>query len=251
MSRCLLLTRQSAENQRLAARLAEHGVRTSSLPLLTLEPCAEGPSERQRMLDLDLYQAVVVVSPVAARLGLERLDHYWPQPPVGIEWLAVGAGTAQVLRDYGLPARCPQQGQDSEALLAMPLWQPLLARADLRVLIWRGEDGREHLAEQLRQAGARVDYLPLYARRMPAELERQLLALAPQVDRIVLLSVQALRHWRDAAGQQWAVQRHWRCFVASERIAAQAREWGCTDVVTCRGADDAAVAAAVLADSSG
>ena len=124
MSGCLLLTRQPAENQRLAARLAAHGVRTCSLPLLTLEPCAEGPAERQRMLDLDLYHAVVVVSPVAARLGLERLDHYWPQPPEGVVWLAVGGGTAQVLRDYGLPAQCPAQGQDSEALLAMPLWQP-------------------------------------------------------------------------------------------------------------------------------
>lgn len=249
MSGCLLLTRQPAENQRLAARLAALGVRTCSLPLLALEPCAEGPPERQRMLDLDLYHAVVVVSPVAARLGLERLDHYWPQPPEGVAWLAVGGGTAQVLRDYGLPARCPAQGQDSEALLAMPLWQSLLARPDLKVLIWRGEDGREHLAGQLRAAGARVDYLPLYARRMPAELAADLAALAPQLDQVLVLSVQALRHWREAAAGDWEVQRHWRCFVASERIAAQAREWGCTDVVTCRGADDAAVLEAVLSSS--
>ena len=249
MSGCLLLTRQPAENQRLAARLAALGVRTCSLPLLALEPCAEGPPERQRMLDLDLYHAVVVVSPVAARLGLERLDHYWPQPPEGVAWLAVGGGTAQVLRDYGLPARCPAQGQDSEALLAMPLWQSLLARPDLKVLIWRGEDGREHLAGQLRAAGARVDYLPLYARHMPAELAADLAALAPQLDQVLVLSVQALRHWREAAAGDWEVQRHWRCFVASERIAAQAREWGCTDVVTCRGADDAAVVEAVLSSS--
>ena len=249
MSGCLLLTRQPAENQRLAASLAEHGIATCSLPLLALEPCPEGPRERQRMLDLDLYQAVVVVSPVAARLGLERLDHYWPQPPQGVAWLAVGGGTAQVLRDYGLPAECPAQGQDSEALLAMPLWPPLLARPDLKVLIWRGEDGREHLADQLRAAGAQVDYLPLYARRMPAGLEAELAELAPQIDRVLVLSVQALRHWREAAGGQWQAQRHWRCFVASERIAAQAREWGCTDVVTCRGADDAAVVEAVLSSS--
>ncbi|MEE3157461.1 MAG: uroporphyrinogen-III synthase, partial [Pseudomonadota bacterium] len=131
----------------------------------------------------------------------------------------------------------------------MPLWQPLLARPDLKVLIWRGEDGREHLADQLRTAGARVDYLPLYARRMPAALAADLAALAPQLDQVLVLSVQALRHWREAAAEGWEVQRHWRCFVASERIAAQAREWGCTDVVTCRGADDAAVLEAVLSSS--
>ncbi|WP_341707710.1 uroporphyrinogen-III synthase [Halopseudomonas sp.] len=251
MSGCLLLTRQAADNQRLAARFAAEGIETCSVPLLALEPCDEGPVERQRMLDLDRYHAVVVVSPTAARLGLERLDRYWPQPPVGIDWLAVGAGTAQVLRDYGLPAQCPEQGQDSEALLAMPLWQEHFARPDLRVLIWRGEDGREHLADQIRAVGGTVDYLPLYARRAPEDLAARLAEAASRVDRAVVLSVQALANWRVAAGADWERQRHWRCWVPSERIAAQAAAWGCTDVVTCRGADDAALVEAVLTGSSG
>lgn len=251
MSGCLLLTRQAADNQRLAARFAAEGVETCSVPLLELRPCVEGPVERQHMLDLDRYHAVVVVSPTAARLGLERLDRYWPQPPVGIDWLAVGGGTAQVLRDYGLPAQCPEQGQDSEALLALPLWQAHFARPDLKVLIWRGEDGREHLADQIRAAGGTVDYLPLYARSAPDSLSAELTAVARRVDRLIVLSVQALNNWRTAAGDDWQRQRHWRCWVPSERIAAQAAALGCTDVVTCRGADDSALVEAVLTGSSG
>ena len=251
MSGCLLLTRQAADNQRLAARFAAEGVETYSVPLLELRPCVEGPVERQHMLDLDRYHAVVVVSPTAARLGLERLDRYWPQPPVGIDWLAVGGGTAQVLREYGLPAQCPEQGQDSEALLALPLWQAHFARPDLKVLIWRGEDGREHLADQIRAAGGTVDYLPLYARSAPDSLSAELTAVARRVDRLIVLSVQALNNWRTAAGDDWQRQRHWRCWVPSERIAAQAAALGCTDVVTCRGADDSALVEAVLTGSSG
>ena len=76
MSGCLLLTRQAADNQRLAARFAAEGVETCSVPLLELRPCEEGPVERQYMLDLDRYHAVVVVSPTAARLGLERRRGY-------------------------------------------------------------------------------------------------------------------------------------------------------------------------------
>ena len=49
------------------------------------------------MLDLDRYCAVVVVSKPAARLGLERLDRYWPQPPQQT-WCSVGAATAAIPR---------------------------------------------------------------------------------------------------------------------------------------------------------
>ena len=92
----------------------------------------------------------MVVSPVAARLGLERLDRYWPQSPVGIHWFAVGAATAAVLEAYGLNVQVPEQGQTSEALLALPVWHELLATEGLRVLIWRGAGGREHLADSVR-----------------------------------------------------------------------------------------------------
>ena len=93
MTGVLLLTRAEPDNQRLASALAALGVSTRSLPLLSIEPQPESPDQRELMLDIDRYNAVIVVSPVAARLGVERLDAYWPQMPVGIDWFAVGHGT--------------------------------------------------------------------------------------------------------------------------------------------------------------
>lgn len=137
----LLLTRPDEECAALAASLGEAGVHSSSLPLLAIDPLEETPEQRTLMLDLDRYCAVVVVSKPAARLGLERLDRYWPQPPQQT-WCSVGAATAAILEAYGLDVTYPEQGDDSEALLALPAFQDSLRVHDPKVLIMRGEGGR-------------------------------------------------------------------------------------------------------------
>lgn len=248
MTPAVLLTRLPADNQRLAARLQACGVRSHCMPLLQIRPQQEDSEQRSLMLDLDRYHAVIAVSPIAARLGLERLDCYWPQVPVGIDWFAVGGSTAGVLRDYGLPAQAPEDGQDSEALLRLPRWQALFAQPQLRVLIWRGVGGREHLANQIVAAGGRVDYLELY-QRLPAENLSHAVTVARQagVRGIVVLSIQALEYWRQAAASDWPQQRAWRCWVPGTRVAERAAELGCEDIVMCSGADDDAVVAAIQA----
>lgn len=248
MTPAVLLTRQAADNQRLAAKLDALGIKSYCMPLLQIRPEEESSEQRSLLLDLDRYQAVIAVSPVAARLGLERLDRYWPQVPVGIDWFAVGETTAGILRDADLPAQAPQDGQNSEALLAVPRWQALLATPHLRVLIWRGVGGREHLATRIEAAGGKVDYLELY-RRLPADDLPQSIAAACQADvrGIVVLSVQALEYWRSAAGKEWLQQRLWRCWVPGKRVAERAAELGCEDIIMCSGADDEALIAAIKA----
>lgn len=248
MSGVLLLTRSDADNQRLAAQLEQLSVRTRGLPLLHIEPQPETSSQRQLLLNIDRYHAVIVVSPVAARLGLERLEDYWPQMPVGIDWFAVGSSTASALRAAGLQVQVPDQGQDSEALLALPRWQSLLQTSAAKVLIWRGAGGREYLAEQLRAQGAQVDYLELYRRCQAEDLPAGLVAAVDAgVTGILVLSVQALEYWRDGAVEKWPEQACWRCWVPSQRIARRAAELGCRDIVVCNGADDSAVIEAVMA----
>ncbi len=248
MNAKVLLTRSAADNARLAVRLGACGIETISVPLLDIEAVEESAAQRNLMLELDRYHAVMVVSPVAARLGLERLDRYWPQAPVGIEWMAVGGTSAAVLEEYGLGVHTPRSGQDSEALLKLPIWADLLQKTDLRVLVWRGNGGRELLADRVREAGGRVDYLELYRRTAPQDLPDALRGAQQQgVQGVVITSGQALAHWHEAAGSSWSQQSRWRCWVPSQRLADQARSLGCDDIIVCNGADDGAVLVAVTA----
>ena len=152
------------------------------------------------------------------------------------------------LQARGVSTQAPECGQDSEALLQLPRWQILLAKPQLKVLIWRGAGGREHLASRIRAAGGQVDYLELY-QRLPADNLPQSMnaARGAGVRGIVVLSIQALEYWQQAATEDWSWQRTWRCWVPSERVATRAAELGCEDIIVCNGADDEAVIAAIMA----
>jgi uroporphyrinogen-III synthase len=246
----LLLTRPAEECAALAATLAEQGIFSSSLPLLAIEALTETPEQRATILALDRYCAVIAVSKPAARLGLQLLDRYWPQPPAVQPWFGVGAATAEILRDYGLTVHCPERGDDSEALLALPQLQRVLAAADTpRVLILRGEGGRELLAERLRGQGVTVDYLSLYRRLLPqyppaALAER---VRAERLNGLVVSSGQGFSHLLELAGEHWPSLARLPLFVPSPRVAEQARAAGAESIVDCRGANAVALLAALQA----
>lgn len=244
----LLLTRPAEECQTLAAVLAEQGIYSSSLPLLAIEPLAETAEQRATILKLDSYCAVIVVSKPAARLAIELLKRYWPQAPTAQLWFSVGAATAQILDDYGLSVHCPTEADDSEALLALPaLQQALAAAVTPRVLILRGEGGRELLAEHLRGQGVEVDYLSLYRRQLPhypaGALPQRV--RAERLNGLAVSSGQGLNHLLQLAASEWPTLARLPLFVPSPRVAELAREAGAENVVDCHGASAAALLAAL------
>lgn len=244
----LLLTRPAEECAALSATLAEQGVFSSSLPLLEIEPIAETAEQRCTWLELRRYCAVIVVSKPAARLGLQVLDRYWPQPPKDQPWFSVGAATAHILAEHGLRVSFPAQGDDSEALLALPeLQRALAATPSPRVLILRGEGGREALADCLRGQGVAVDYLQLYRRRLPhyalAALPERV--YAERLNGLVVSSGQGFQHLLALAGKDWPTLARLPLFVPSPRVAELAAAAGALAVVDCRGASAAALLAAL------
>lgn len=247
----LLLTRPAEECAALAASLAQVGVFSSSLPLLAIEPLAESAEQRAPLLDLARYSAVIVVSKPAARLGLALLDRHEPRPPAQYSaqplWFTVGAASAQILADHGLQVFHPPLGDDSEALLALPELAAALKVPKPRVLILRGEGGREALAERLRGQGVLVDYLPLYRRTLPEHPAGSVLQRvnAERLNGLVVSSGQGFEHLRQLAAEAWPELARLPLFVPSPRVAELARGAGALTVVDCRGASAAALLAAL------
>jgi len=239
----LLLTRPQEESQALAATLAQHGVFSSSLPLLEIQPLPETAGQRALMLDLQRYAAVIVVSKPAARLGLERLKRYWPQPPVHVQWFSVGAATGRLLTDAGLDACWPQAAEDSEALLQLAQLRRALQVPEPRVLILKGEGGRELIAGHLRAQGVTVDYLSLYRRVLPeypaGELQGRI--KTQQLNGLLVSSAQGLEHLIRLAAGDWAQVASLPLFVPSQRVALLAQAAGVEHVVDCRGMSAAAL----------
>jgi uroporphyrinogen-III synthase len=204
------------------------------------------------MFNLDQYCAVIVVSKPAATLGLQRLDQYWPQPLAEQHWFSVGAGTGRILADYGLSVSWPEQGDDSEALLALPQFIDSLKTYNPRVLIMRADVGRNFLAEQLKQRGVQVDFLPLYRRSLPVYPSGTLVARIQQqqLNGLVVSSEQGLRHLIELAGDAWPQLASLALFVPSPRVAQIAQELGAEHVIDCRGASNSALLKALAAHAA-
>lgn len=239
----VLLTRPAEESTALAASLSDAGIFSSSLPLLDIQPLAVTPEQHAIFRNLGRYCAVIVVSKPAARLATQQLDQAWPQLP----WFSVGAATAQVLAEHGLNVHYPQTGDDSEALLQLPALREAVARPGARVLILRGEGGRELLAQRLREQGASVDYLELYRRFLPA-YEAGVLTQRIQLERlngVVVSSGQGFLHLQTLAGADWPQVAQLPLFVPSPRVQEMAQAAGAEKVVDCRGASAAALLVAL------
>ncbi len=220
--RRILICRPQPEADRLATGFRDAGADARVLPLIAREPLPEDPVTRTHILNLDEFTHVIAVSPYAASLLLEWLDTWWPQPPVGIHWYGVGAGTAAVLASHGLDTRQPESGHTSEDLLQLP---ELATLDHEKVLVVRGEEGRELIPQTLEKRGARVTMLPLYRRYCPdydeATLKAMLNDFSPEA--IVTLSGETLNNLIALSENTGHNLEETLLVVPVERIAEQAR----------------------------
>ena len=206
----ILVTRPEGQQHGLVALLGEAGFRVSQQSAVCIEPLELAAAAKQPLVDIDQYHAVFFVSANAARLALNSLDALWPQWPVGVHWLAVGPATADTLAAAGLPVEMPASGFDSESVLRLDCLRELHGK---RVLICRGNGGRELMAETLRSRGAEVDQLMLYQRRCNP-------CFCWPEQPVDVCLVTSLQGWQCIAEQ---VPATCRVVVPGERIAAQVR----------------------------
>lgn len=164
--RGILVTRPAHQAAALCALIEAAGGRALRLPVLEIRPAADPAAVQDglaRLLRPGGYDLAIFVSANAVLYTLQALaPRPWPQHTA---IAAVGAATARALERHGLSvAYCPEAEFTSEALLELPALQHIEGR---RVLILRGDGGREHLRAVLTARGAEADYLEVYRRVQP------------------------------------------------------------------------------------
>lgn len=224
-------TRPAARADVLQQALVDVGATVLSLPLLATEALPLSAEAKQWLIDLDRYRWVFVVSTTAAELGMQHLSQYWPQWPIAVDWLAVGESTAQVLRQALLTPTVPTE-ESSEGLLTLPVFQQL--QTGDRLLVLRGEGGRNLVRDSLHNQGVRVDYVELYCRSLPPETPSLWLHILKQgvPDVVILTSGESLRHWLTIAG---AVAKDIIPLVISPRLAVLAQNAGLKACIIANG----------------
>lgn len=234
----IVVTRPARQAAGLVAQLAALGARPLVVPAIVILPPLDGSALARAHADLATYDLAVFVSANAAEYGAPSKGQW----PGRVRAFAPGPGTAAALVAVGVPdVELPDTTFDSEGLLALPALQDVRGK---RVVIFRGDGGREVLGDTLRARGAHVDHVSCYRRAAPAAgIDGLAEALhAGRVHAFTVTSSEGLDNlWALFAAEARGHVRGLPFFVPHPRIAERARALGLTAVVT-PGADAGLVA---------
>ncbi len=221
----ILVTRPAEQAAGLSRLIQDAGGTPFVFPAIEIKE----PSDPERLAGvlarLEEFDLAIFVSPTAVARAFEYFDARtdWPE---NLDAAAVGQGTAWALKVSGINHVIAPVGQsDSEALLALPALQDVAGK---RILIFRGEGGRELMAQTLTQRGALVEYAECYRRTKP---DKNIAPLLEQhghqaFSAVVLTSREGLANFHEMLGNAWGAFKSVPAFVPHERIAEAARKLG-------------------------
>lgn len=239
----VLVTRPEPQATQWVQALRARGLAAEALPLIAIEPVADTAALHEAWKTLPQRDLVVFVSPNAVASFFSAAPGPWP---AAVRAAAPGPGTAQALRDAGV-ARVAQPAADAASFDSAALWERLREATwpGRRVLVVRGDGGRDELAARLRDAGADVQFVQAYRRALPRLDAAQSACLAqalaqPAATLWHFSSSQAIDHLAQLApGADWSAAS---ALASHPRIAERARAAGFGDVQGVAATLDALVA---------
>ncbi len=172
--RRVVVTRPAAQAAHLAALIRAAGGEPVLFPALEILDAADLRPVLALIERLDAFDLAVFISANAVEKALALVEgrRAWP---ARLRVATVGRGSERELQRHGFAAViAPSARFDSEGLLDLPELKQLEGK---RVVIFRGEGGRELLGETLVARGAAVEYAECYRRGRPHADAAPLLAL--------------------------------------------------------------------------
>lgn len=238
VGRSIVITRPAHQAGPLAERVRGAGGEVLLFPVIEIAD-AENLQPFHALVDrLDEFDIGIFVSPNAVSRAMQLIASR-RMLPRSLAVAAVGDATVRALARHGVATLiAPTHGFDSEALLDHPALQDVAGK---RIAIFRGQGGRELLADTLCLRGAEVEYAACYRRQRP-RLDPAPLVRAwaeGRLDAIVVTSSEGLANLFAMVGAAHEYRlRTTPLFVPHARIAENAAQRGCERVLATAPGDE-------------
>ena len=194
MNKKVMITRPAHQSEKLVKGIHAAGGETFIFPTLAIEAIPLSNENIDKLELINHFHMIIFISPNAVKHGLDHILGI-SQLSDEVKLATIGQGSARALKAYlGKEADIvPEKEFNSEGLLAMQAMQDV---NNHRILIVRGNGGREVLKQTLRERGALVEYLDAYQRVKPdvdsTILEENL--QNKQIAAIVITSAESLKN---------------------------------------------------------
>lgn len=229
----VLVTRPQQRASGLCQMIEQAGGSALQFAAIEITEPADFQSREYARDHISEFALAIFISPTA----VEKTFEFFTALPAGIRISAIGSRTTRALEAMGLNVDIIPDGHDSESLLEHPQLQAGEITGK-KIVIFRGEGGRELLGNTLQSRGAEVFYADMY-RRSPPTSASQLSQYLAEADIVAVSSNQGLQNLYDLATDKSSLTRH-ALVVPGERSFTLAKALGFSNIFIAENATDEA-----------
>lgn len=241
----ILVTRPANQNQNLVRLIKNAGDVAIVFPALEIKGNNDSPELNNVINNLESFSMAIFISPNAVEHALESIFKHHNTVPPHIKLACVGRGSALKLAEYGYSSTLtPEEKYNSESLLALPELQQVKGE---KIVIFRGNGGRNVLYDTLTARGAHVVYGECYRRVKPDTGNEPLIEfLKNGTARIITTtSAEAIRNLYEMAAPETSALLEIPVIAISDRIATVCSELGFKKIIITDNASDEAIVSAI------
>ena len=243
----ILIPRPRPFGERIASCVESRGGTAILFSVIEITPPADFASLDASLRQLTEVDLMVLVS-VSAVNGVVERQRALHQPagraaiPEGLKVAAVGAKTAARCASLGINVDfVPGQRMSSEGLLEC---MNGFRVKDKKIVIFRGQSGRELLKTELEKLGAQVKYVECYRRRTTSQSIQPIIGkwARGDINAVLITSVSILESLIELLGKpNFELLKQTIVITISRRIANQCVQAGIDQVVVADTPDDESV----------
>ena len=237
----VLVTRPRHQSEAFLTLLEQYGMNGVSFPAIDIAENTIDDNAKETLKNLDQYNFAIFISVNSVEFGLKVLKSHKLEFPDNLLVATIGPATAEKLDQHGISVDIvPDEDFNTEGLLNCPEMYDLDGE---KIVIFRGEAGREILGKKLEARGAEVVYIDCYKRVVPdidvTDVEKQI--SKGNIAAVTVTSVSSVSNLFSMLNKSKEALTQVLFIAASNRIADECEKIGCINVEVAENSGDKAM----------